>query len=467
MSLKNNGKTITRKVLCLIMAFICVFSVAAPYSVPPASAQESLEDLRNQIDEIEKDIVEDNKALAQVEKDIKNNEKKLDNLNNQLDKISQQIDLLKDSIDILNDDIDDLQGDIDVTSNDIREINSQIAQIETQIAETEMLMESTREILLGRIRENYMSGEASTVELLFSSTDLSTFFARQELVKRVSENDAQLIAELTEKINQLADLQKELETTKASLEGKKAELDSQMNTLNTRQNELESNKKSQQKKQEEAAQKYGEVEDLIEELDKDSEAYKKQIKQKEAEREALEAEIDRIIQQEGSQVGDTPDEEYENDGTLAWPLKERNTITAGYPTYPSGGRHWGIDLCLCTKSGSTRDSNGNSLSYGQPYYASQGGEVIIADWHKSFGNYVVVDHGDGKQTLYAHSKSLNVKKGDVVKKGQQLGLMGDTGNVTGPHLHFEVRIKNSDGSVSRENPLNYVSKPSYYVKTVV
>ncbi len=467
MSLKNNGKTITRKVFCLIMAFICVFSVAAPYSVPPASAQESLEDLRNQIDEIEKDIVEDNKALAEVEKDIKNNEKKLDNLNNQLDKISQQIDLLKDSIDILNDDIDDLQGDINVTSNDIREINSQIAQIETQIAETEMLMESTREILLGRIRENYMSGEASTVELLFSSTDLSTFFARQELVKRVSENDAQLITELTEKINQLADLQKELETTKASLEGKKAELDSQMNTLNTRQNELESNKKSQQKKQEEAAQKYGEVEDLIEELDKDSEAYKKQIKQKEAEREALEAEIDRIIQQEGSQVGDTPDEEYENDGTLAWPLKERNTITAGYPTYPKGGRHWGIDLCLCTKSGSTRDSNGNSLSYGQPYYASQGGEVIIADWHKSFGNYVVVDHGDGKQTLYAHSKSLNVKKGDVVKKGQQLGLMGDTGNVTGPHLHFEVRIKNSDGSVSRENPLNYVSKPSYYVKTVV
>lgn len=467
MNLKNNGKTITRKVICLIMAFVCVFSVAAPYSAPVASAQESLEDLRNQIDEIEKDIVEDNKALAEVEKDIKNNEKKLDNLNDQLDKISQQVDLLKESIDIINGDIDDLQGDINVTSNDIKAINSQITEIELQIAETEALMNSTREILLGRIRENYMSGEGSSVELLFSSTDLATFFARQELVKRVSENDAKLISDLTEKINELADLQKDLETTKAALEGKKAELDSQMDTLNTRQNELESNKKSQQKKQQEAAQKYSEVENLIDELDKDSAAYKKAIKKKEAEREALEAEIDRIIQQEGSTEGDTPDEEYENDGTLGWPLKERCTITAGYPYYPGGGRHWGIDICLCTKSGSTRDSNGNSLSYGQPYYASQGGEVIIADWHKSFGNYVVVDHGDGKQTLYAHSKSLNVRKGDIVKKGQQLGLMGDTGNVTGPHLHFEVRVKKSDGSVSRENPLNYVSKPSYYVKTVV
>ena len=463
MNLKNNRKTITRKVLCLIMAFVCVFSVAAPYTVPVVSAQESLEDLRNQIDEIEQGIVEDNKALAEVEKDIKNNEKKLDNLNDQLDKISQQVDLLKESISILNDDIDDLQGNIDLTSQDIKDINSQMAEIETQISETESLMEATRVILLARIRENYMAGDASTVELLFSSTDLSTFFARQELVKRVSENDAQLIKDLTEKINMLADLQKELETNKTALESKKAELDSQMNTLNTRQNELESNKKSQQKKQEEAAKKYHEVEDLIDELDKDSEAYKKAIKQKEAEREALEAEIDRIIQQEGSTEGDTPDVEYENDGKLAWPLKERNTITAGYPYYPSGGRHWGIDLCLCTKSGSTRDSNGNSLSYGQPYYASQGGEVIIADWHKSFGNYVVVDHGDGKQTLYAHSKSLNVKKGDIVKKGQQLGLMGDTGNVTGPHLHFEVRIKKADGSVSRENPLNYVSKPSYVV----
>ncbi len=461
--MKNNRKTITRKILCLIMAFICVFSVAAPYSAPIASAEESLEDLRNQIDEIEKDIVEDNKALAEVEKDIKSNEKKLENLNEQLDKISKQVDLLMESIDILNDDIDDLQSDINVTANDIKEINAQIAEIEAQITETETLMDGTREILLARIRENYMSGEASSVELLFSSTDLSTFFARQELVKRVSENDAELISELTKKINELAELQSELETTKASLEDKKSQLDSQMNTLSTRQNELESNKKSQQKKQEEAAEKYSEVEELIEELDKDSDAYKKAIAQKEAEREALEAEIDRIIQQEGSQVGDTPDEEYENDGTLGWPLKERCTITAGYPYYPSGGRHWGLDICLCTSSGSTRDSNGDSLSYGQPYYASQGGEVIIADWHKSFGNYVVVDHGDGKQTLYAHSKSLNVSKGDIVKKGQQLGLMGDTGNVTGPHLHFEVRIKNSDGSVSRENPLNYVSKPSYVI----
>lgn len=460
--MKNKRVSTKKKIICLLLALVCVFSVAAPYA-PTASAEESLEDLRNQISDIENEIIEDNKALQEVENDIRTNEQKLDSLTSQLDKISKQVDLLKDSIDILNDDIDDLQNDIDLLQEKIDTTNSQIAEIETQITETEVLMDSTREILLARIRENYMSGEASTVELLLTSSDLSTFFARKELVTRVSENDAQLITELTDKINELAELQTELEAQKATLEESKAEFDTQMDTLNERQSELEDSKKIQQQKQSDAADKYREVENIISELDEDSEEYKKQIARKEAEREALEAEIDAIIKAEGSQVGDIPDEEYENDGELGWPLKERCTITAGYPYYPRGGRHWGLDICLCTKSGSTRDSNGNSLSYGEPYYAAQGGEVIIADWHSSFGNYVVVDHGDGKQTLYAHSKSLNVSKGDIVKKGQQLGLMGDTGNVTGPHLHFEVRIKNADGSVSRVNPLDYVSKPSYVI----
>lgn len=462
MSLKTNKISLKKKLLCLALALVCVFSVVMPYA-PTASAEKTLEELQNEYNKIEQGIIEDQKALAEVENDIRTNEEKLDDLNDELDKISEQVDLLNESIDIISGDIDDLQGDIDITQDEINKINVQISIIESQISNTEIMMDETREILLARIRENYMSGQASTVELLLTSSDLSTFFARTELVTRVSENDAQLIEDLSGKVNELAELQTELEGQKTTVEEKKGELDSQMDTLNDRQSELESSKDAQEEKQSEAAGKYKQVQNILNELDEDSEEYKKQIARQEAEREALEAEIDAYIQQEGSLPTDEPDPEYENDGEFAWPLKERCTITAGYPYYPSGGRHWGLDICLCTKSGSTRDSNGNSLSYGQPYYAAQGGEVIIADWHQSFGNYVVIDHGNGKNTLYAHSKSLNVSKGDIVKKGQQLGLMGDTGNVTGPHLHFEVRIKNADGSVSRVNPLDYVSKPSYVI----
>ena len=81
--------------------------------------------------------------------------------------------------------------------------------------------------------------------------------------------------------------------------------------------------------------------------------------------------------------------------------------------------------------------------YGTPVVAYQGGTVIIATYHWSYGNYVVVDHGNGLSTLYAHMSALNVSAGSKVSAGQQVGAVGSTGSSTGPHLHFEVRINGS------------------------
>lgn len=409
--------------------------------------------MQNRYEELEKDIEKNEQALAQVQQDIKTNEKKAENISNQIEKIEEQIDLLDESIDILNGDISDLQSSIDVTTNDIESINSQISEIELQIEQTDALMAQTREMLLARIRENYMAGgTGSTLELLLSSGDISSFFARKELVTSVSENDAQLVNDLADKINELNDLQKELEEKKTTLEEKKTELDTQMDSLNERENELESSKAAQNSKKSDATEKYDELKYIINELDKDSDVYKKTIKRQQAEREALEAEIDEYIRQHGSSQGDIPDEEYENDGDMMWPVKGDTRITAGYPAYSDGSPHWGIDIVK---------SDGNTR--GQPFYAAQGGEVIIAkndgNWNSGFGNYCVIDHGDGTQTLYAHSDNILVSVGQVVKKGEKIGIIGATGNVTGPHLHFEVRVKKADGSVSRVNPLNYVSKP--------
>lgn len=433
------------------MALVCAFSVIMPYS-PKASAEETLEDLESKYEEIEKEIEKNEKELASVQKDIRTNEEKLEDLESQINNINEQINLLDERMDVLNGDIDDLQESIDLTNGDIETINGQIAEIETQIAETDALMNDTREMLLARIRENYMSGEASTLELLFSSDDLSSFFARKELVTRVSEEDSKLIAELTDKVAQLDELQTQLEGQRTELEEKKTELDSQMETLSDRQTDLESSISTQQSKMSEATQKQDEVKYLLDDLDKDSEAYKKTIERQRKEREALEAEIDEYIRQHGSSEGDVPDEEYGNDGDMMWPVKGETKLTATYPSYSDGSPHWGIDIVM---------ANGNTR--GQPFYAAQGGEVIIAkndgNWNSGFGNYCVVDHGDGTQTLYAHSDGLVVSQGQIVQKGEKLGVIGATGNVTGPHLHFEVRVKKADGSVSRVNPLNYVSKP--------
>lgn len=447
---KKHG--LLKRLLCLSVALACTLSAVLPY-MPAASAEQTLDDMQNEYNKIEEQIQQNEIKLQNAQQSIASNEKKLENLNDQIDAINKQTEILQSRIDLLNGEIDTLQSSIDLTQEDIQTINEQIAEINSQMAQAQELMEETKELLLTRIRENYISGESSTLEILFSSSDLATFFTRKELVTRVSENDAALINELTDKINELDDLQKQLSENKAELEEKKAQLDTEMETLSTRQTDLESSMDEQSSKKSTATAKYKEVQSIINELDKDSEAYKAANAKLQAERAALEKEIDDYIREHGSSQGDTPPEEYENDGSgMMWPVKGETKLTATYPSYSDGSPHWGIDIVKA--DGNTR---------GQPFYAAQGGEVIIAkndgNWNSGFGNYCVVDHGDGTQTLYAHSDGLVVTKGQVVKKGEKLGVIGATGNVTGPHLHFEVRVKNSDGSVSRVNPLKYVSKP--------
>ena len=120
-------------------------------------------------------------------------------------------------------------------------------------------------------------------------------------------------------------------------------------------------------------------------------------------------------------------------GTLSWPLSN-NKITSPYGTR-SRGFHSGIDLVAKT---------------GTPVYASAGGKVVLSSWYYGYGNCIVVDHGNGLKTRYAHLSGFNVKVGDKVSRGQQIGRSGNTGNSTGPHLHFEVIVNGST-----KNPVNY------------
>lgn len=121
-------------------------------------------------------------------------------------------------------------------------------------------------------------------------------------------------------------------------------------------------------------------------------------------------------------------------GTLAWPLSS-NKITSPYGTR-SRGFHSGIDL---------------SAKTGTSVYAAAGGKVVLASWYYGYGNCIVIDHGNGIKTRYAHLSAYKVKAGATVSRGQLVGLSGNTGNSTGPHLHFEVIVNGST-----RNPVNYL-----------
>ena len=447
---KTSKKTIFR-ILAAALALVCVFS-SILWSAPKVSADEELDDLQKQYDDLEKKIQKNQEELNEVQGEIKDKKKTLNSINSEIDDINSQIGILENRISTLNSDISNKEESIENIEAEIEDINKQIEDTNARMEETRSTMQDTRERLMGRIRENYMNGETSTLEILFTSDDLSTYFTRMEIMQRVSENDTALIDDLTEKLEQLDEMEKELNEQKTELEGKIVELEEQKVALDERKTDLQSSRATEQSKKSEVTAKKQQVQSIINDLDKDSDEYKAEIKRAQAEKEELSRQIDAYIAAHGSSLGDTPNATYENDGKMAWPVKFESYISAGYPAYSDGSPHWGIDICA--KGGNSR---------GRAFNAAQGGEVIIAvndgNWNYGFGNYCVIDHGDGTQTLYAHSDNIQVSVGQVVKKGQQIGIIGATGNVTGPHLHFEVRVKNADGGVSRVNPLNYVSNP--------
>ena len=121
---------------------------------------------------------------------------------------------------------------------------------------------------------------------------------------------------------------------------------------------------------------------------------------------------------------------------MAWPVPICHNMSRGYQR-----GHYALDIC-----------NGPIKVLGKPAVAADGGTVIHAGWYYDYGYTVKIQHANGLVTLYAHLKEVKVVKGQQVSREQTIGLIGNTGNSRGPHLHFEV-IKNG----VRQNPLNYVT----------
>lgn len=150
-----------------------------------------------------------------------------------------------------------------------------------------------------------------------------------------------------------------------------------------------------------------------------------------------------------------PEKTSENHSDYAWPADINAEVIATFPSYSDGSAHWGVDIGLY--------DDGTNVSEGTYIFAAREGVVVTVynddKWNAGFGNYCVIDHGNGVQTLYAHSKDIRVNEGDTVIQGQIIGIVGDTGNTTAPHLHFEVRVDNGNGSYKRVNPLKFINEP--------
>lgn len=370
-----------RKVYPWPLVLGLMLSILALTLTPPPATAVSLEELERAQDEVEDKINRYQGVISSTEKKISSVTHEMSNLDQKIQAGESEIGSLEEDIALKEETIQGLEEDIVVT---------------------ELGFADRQSILAQRARAIYEYGDVDFVEVMVSSTDMTDFLVRYELLSSLADSDMGLLDELEDQQAQLSAMKESLLEDQLLLQSKKDELmDSQTYLSSAVQD-----KKSLQKKlltEKQLAQKA---------LDEEKEANQK---------------IERMIkdyiasQQQGGKY---------TAGKFAWPTPGYSRITSKYgwrihPITKSKSMHTGVDIAAPRNA---------------KIAAAAGGKVIYAAWYGAYGNCTIIDHGGGVTSMYGHQNKLGVRKGDIVTKGQQIGYVGTTGLSTGNHLHFEVRI---------------------------
>lgn len=306
------------------------------------------------------------------------------------------------------------QMKITLSNNVLEQLSNQISSTEKEIEETQAELDATMEKYLQRVKESYEDGTATYLELILGSESLTDFLTRLDRINSIMEYDRNLMRNYEKKAA-------ELDEKKASLEESK-EAEKQTNETLSADKEQYSNLSAEQ-------------ESYINSITKtasDKEALYAEITAAEAQ---LNAELESYIkeQQAQSQVI------YTGEGFIRPISPGTGYVSSGYGWRELWGNqdfHAAVDVACPT---------------GTPILASSAGQVIRAEWHWSYGYYILVDHGNGISTLYAHCSALLVSVGQMVNQGDNIALVGATGQASGSHVHVEVRVNGE-----RVDPNGYI-----------
>lgn len=324
-------------------------------------------------------------------------------------------------------DIDNLQNRIGTTQKEINVLAGEIASMQNEIDATQKKLDKKKKELEksidglnDRLRNMYKSGTIGFIDVILSSEDVSELLSNLEMVKKIYAGDKDLVEALQEEYEAIEKEQEELNAMKAGLEKKKSSLSEKEAALQVDKSAVES-KKAQVKESNATLQAD------MEELQAQSAAIERELQAAYAAQKA----------QQGSSTGGSSSGSTGNTGgptyqggSMLWPVPSSHNITSpfGYRIHPISGVpkfHSGIDI---------------SCGGGAAIVAANSGVVYNAGWMGGYGNTVIVDHGGGISTLYAHNSAIYVSAGQRVSRGQTIAGAGTTENSTGVHLHFEVRV---------------------------
>lgn len=301
--------------------------------------------------------------------------------------------------------VTDSLRDLQIESNKLQQqrdalqgkIDDNLAQLEKKQAE----VKERQGIYKHRLRDIYINGQVNYLDVLLGAKDFSDFSSRMFLLQRIIKSDVSLMEQM----------QKDAEEIVA----RKAQLDGQMQEIKATQNMLQAKT------------------DKVERLRNQRAAM---LSEAEAEEQQSQDEYERLLavsEQIAAMLRNM-----EQNGTVAeapvvtnsyiWPCNGVITSPFGWRTHPIFGTtkyHSGLDI---------------GVDYGTPILATNSGTVIYSGWLGGYGNAVMIDHGGGLVSLYAHNDSLNVYEGQYVNRGTCIAYAGSTGYSTGPHCHFEMRL---------------------------
>ena len=370
--------------------------------------------------------------------------------------------------DTLLDQISTLQDQIDTYNSQIESLDGQIVEAQNAIADKDADIQADTVLLKERLRALYMAGEATNLEILLSADSMVDLADKTEALRMVTEHDTALIDTLRDEMAEIQDEKDFIEQSREDaanartavqekqkeLKGLEEEAQAVIDDMASQESSLES--ESQRLAEEEAAAADA-IDQWIAEYNESQRraqiAAQQEADRKKAEQQAAQQQANSTPSSSNntsSNSSDTSDNAGEDTpsggqsygtGSLRWPVPSCTSISSGFGSR-WGTTHKGIDI---------------PASYGSAIVAADSGTVIQAGYgisgsgYGGYGNVVAIDHGNGIITLYAHMSSVATSAGATVAKGQTIGYVGSTGNSTGNHCHFEVRVNGT-----AVDPLGYV-----------
>ena len=349
------------------------------------------------------ELVEKQQQLNSVQQQIEAQQRKAELARRKEQTIAEQLRAIQQELDTAEDEYETVNDQLENTEQHIK------ANVELSNRLTKKLEVQTK-TLHRRIRDIYKNGQVNYLDVLLGAKDFNDFVGRMDILKKILAYDNALIQGTKADRETLRKAKEQLEADRAKI----VEL-----------------RKLAAAKREQVAERRQERRGVLNAATYERETAERAYRELIETSRQIEQMIKRIQSGEKNIGGST--------GTMTWPAEGEITSPFGWRVHPIFGTqrlHTGIDI---------------GADYGDAIRAADGGVVIHADWMGGYGNAVIIDHGNGISTLYAHNSQLLVDEGQTVAKGQTVARCGSTGYSTGPHLHFEVRQNGSP-----VNPLNYL-----------